>query len=88
MTRTGTAIALLMMTMTGCATVRQKPLDVVFSADDTDSNGLVSEQEWHAAAQKRFELLDTNRDGNISREEMNQGKSTLKARFKEFRSGK
>ena len=87
MTRTGIVIALLMMTITGCATARQNPLDVIFTADDTDGNGMISEAEWHAAAQKRFELLDTNKDGRISKEEMEAGKGTLKDRFKSIRSG-
>jgi len=87
MIRTAFITLLLMIGMTGCVMARQKPLDVIFTADDTDGNGLVSEEEWHAAAQKRFELLDTNKDGNISKEEMAAGKGTMKTRFKSLRSG-
>jgi Ca2+-binding EF-hand superfamily protein len=87
MIRIASVVFMLILTMTMSVSARQKPLDVIFQADDTDGNGLVSEAEWHAAAQKRFELLDTNKDGNISKEEMDAGKETLKDRFKSFRSG-
>jgi hypothetical protein len=80
---------IIVLIMTGCAmSARQKPTGVVFQATDTDGTGLISEAEWHAAAQKRFELLDTNKDGNISKEEMEAGKATMKERFKTFRSGR
>jgi Ca2+-binding EF-hand superfamily protein len=69
------------------AEARPNPGEAVFQADDTDGNGLISGEEWHAAAQKRFELLDTNKDGQISKEEMDDAKGTMKARFKSLRSG-
>jgi Ca2+-binding EF-hand superfamily protein len=87
MIRIASAVFVLILTMAMSASARQKPLDVMFQADDTDGNGLVSKAEWQAAAEKRFELLDTNKDGNISKEEMDAGKDTLKDRFKSFRSG-
>jgi Ca2+-binding EF-hand superfamily protein len=83
-TVTTTTLIIILM-MSGCATAQQKPLGVIYEATDTDGNGLISEAEWHAAAQKRFELLDTNRDGNISKEEMEAGKATMKERFKTLR---
>jgi len=91
MIRTTTVITTMLIAvfmMSGCAMVQQKPLEVIYEAADTDGNEMISEAEWHAAAQKRFELLDTNKDGNISKEEMEAGKTTMKERFKTFRSGR
>ncbi len=91
MIRTTTVITTMLIAVFmigGCAIAQQKPLQVIYEAADTDGNGLISEAEWHAAAQKRFELLDANKDGNISQEEMEAGKAAMKERFKTFRSGR
>lgn len=65
---------------------REKPLDFLFSQADTDHNGFVSEAEWHAVMQKRFETADTNHDGNLSRQEIEATKETLRERFRSTRS--
>lgn len=62
-----------------------KPVDMLFKTADTDGNGLISEAEWHAAMQKRFEATDTNHDGNISREELEKSKETMREKFRNFR---
>lgn len=61
---------------------REKPLDILFNAADTDGNGLISESEWHAAMQKRLEALDTNGDGNISREEFEKAGETMRDKIR------
>jgi len=60
---------------------RQRPIDSLFAMADTDRNGRISEAEWHVAMQKRFETIDTNRDGAVSREEMEKFRETMRGRF-------
>jgi|GEM_PF-2091490 Ca2+-binding EF-hand superfamily protein len=68
------------------AMAREKPLDLLFNQADTDHNGLISEAEWHAVMQKRFETNDANHDGNISRVEIDAVKETFRERFRSMRS--
>lgn len=64
---------------------RERPMDTIFNAADTNGDGLISEQEWHQAMQKRFETLDANKDGNVSREEFEKQKETLREKFRNRR---
>ncbi len=75
----------LMLTGTS-AMAREKPLDILYASADTDGNGLISEAEWHAAMQKRFETLDANGDGNISKEEMANARETARDKFRALSS--
>lgn len=56
--------------------------DALFNATDTDGNGLISEAEWHSAMQKRMEAIDADHDNNLTREEFQQAKETLRERFR------
>ena len=67
------------------AATGEKPIDVFFNNADTDGNGLISEVEWHTAMQKRLENIDTNHDGNISREELEKSKETMRENFRNLR---
>jgi Ca2+-binding EF-hand superfamily protein len=55
---------------------------VIFENMDVDQNGFVSEEEWHNAMQKRFEAMDKNRNRNLSREEVEESKETMRERFR------
>ena len=85
MIRTTTAIATMLIAVfmiVGSAIAQQKPLDVIFENMDVDQNGFVSEEEWHNAMQKRFEAMDKNRNRNLSREEVEESKETMRERFR------
>lgn len=41
---------------------------------DADGNGSVSRQEWLAAAGARFDRLDANKDGVLTRDELSRGR--------------
>ncbi len=59
-----------------------RPNNLLFNLIDTDRNGLISEQEWHAFMQKRFESIDTNHDQNISRAELDRYRQKLRSRLR------
>ena len=85
MIRTTTVIATMVIAVfmiVGSAIAQQKPLDVIFENMDVDQNGFVSEEEWHNAMQKRFEAMDKNRNRNLSREEVEESKETMRERFR------
>jgi Ca2+-binding EF-hand superfamily protein len=85
MIRTTTVIATMLIAVfmiVGSAIAQQKPLDVIFENMDVDQNGFVSEEEWHNAMQKRFEAMDKNRNRNLSREEVEESKETMRERFR------
>jgi Ca2+-binding EF-hand superfamily protein len=64
-----------------CVLARENPIDALFNAVDTDGDGLISEQEWQKAMQKRFEALDNSDDGNISRDEFERQTEIMRERF-------
>jgi len=71
--------------------VGERAGDILVEHMDSDHNGLVSEEEWHAAMQKRFEKFDANNDGGLSREEVKQvrtsGRESLRERFQNRKTG-
>lgn len=76
-------IAVVLVLLTACsAAAREKPLDVAFEAADANHDNLISNEEWHAALQRRFEAIDKNHDGRLSREELQESRETLRERFK------
>ena len=60
---------------------------IIFEMADADHNQLISEAEYHAAMQRRFEQLDTNKDGNLTRQEMDQARDNARERLQGLRSG-
>jgi len=64
----------------------EQPSGQLFNAADSDGNGLLSEGEWHTAMQKRFEKLDSNKDGNLSREEIEQTRGAIRGKFRGLRN--
>lgn len=77
-------VSMLFITSAALAT-QQRPLELIFSKTDSDGNGLISETEWHTAMQQRFEETDSNHDGNISRDEIEASKKSLRERFQQMR---
>ena len=76
-------VAILAVLLTaGLALAWQRPIDTLFQTADSDHNNLISEAEWHAAMQKRFEAIDANHDGNLSRDELEQSRDALRERFR------
>ena len=63
-----------------------KPLTLLFERADTDHNGIVSEQEWHSIMQERFAMLDANKDGSLSRPELEEARSLAQERFRQWRN--
>lgn len=61
--------------------------DIIFEIADADHNQLISEAEYHTAMQRRFEQLDTNKDGNLTRQEMDQAQANARERLQGLRSG-
>lgn len=64
----------------------ERVADMLFERSDTDHNQLISEAEYHAAMQRRFEQLDTNKDGNLTRQEMEQARANARERLQGMRS--
>lgn len=73
---------LILILPANMALAREKPADLLFQMSDSDGNGLISEAEWHSAMQKRMETVDTNHDGNLSREEFDQARQTIRERMR------
>ena len=75
-------LSCLLFTQAQANTSKQRPMDVLYNAADTDGNGLISENEWHSAMQKRFEEIDTNDDNQVSLDELAASRDTAKQRFR------
>lgn len=52
---------------------------------DTDGDGMLSRAEFQAMQDKRFDEMDTNHDGKISKDEMKAHHEQMKERMKEKR---
>lgn len=77
-------LAIVLMVV-GCAAAGQNAFGSHIENMDTNGNGLISEEEWHAAMQKRFESIDKNGDGNLSRDEIDETKATMRDRIRSRR---
>jgi len=75
---------LVMVANSACA-VQHRGVDLLFNRADSDGNNLISEAEYHAAMQQRFLQLDSNKDGNLSRQEMENARAVSRERSKAFR---
>src|SRR6188474_328358 len=51
------------------------PAARLFSAADTNQDGFVDLAEWRAARDRIFERLDADKDGKLSRDEMQRGRA-------------
>ena len=49
---------------------------------DTNNDGAVSQAEFLAAANKRFDMADANKDGNVTKEERDAAREKMKAEWK------
>lgn len=49
---------------------------------DADNDGAVSQAEFLAAANKRFDMADANKDGNVTKEEREAAREKMKAEWK------
>jgi len=67
---------------------REKPLEMIFIAADSDGNGQISENEWHTAMQNRFNDIDLNADGQISHSEMEKSRESVRRKLRDLRSSK
>lgn len=49
---------------------------------DHNGDGIISEQEWMDSAKARFDKLDTNHDGALDPQELQQARDNLRQRFR------
>ncbi|MGE4560185.1 MAG: hypothetical protein AB7E77_08290 [Desulfobulbus sp.] len=77
----------LIMIASPAGAVGNRPAEMLFNNADTNHDNLVSEAEYHAAMQRRFEQLDRNKDGNLSPQELENARSTARERFQSLRNG-
>lgn len=52
---------------------------------DTNDDGMISLDEFLTMKKQRFAEMDTNNDGNLSREEMRDAHKKYRKKFKEMR---
>jgi len=52
---------------------------------DTNNDGAVSQAEFTAAAAQRFDRIDANKDGQITAEERQAGRTAMHERWREHR---
>jgi Ca2+-binding EF-hand superfamily protein len=57
----------------------------MFEAQDTDKDGAISESEFQAFTKKRFDEIDGNKDGKVTKEEAKTHHEAMKAKWKEKR---
>jgi Ca2+-binding EF-hand superfamily protein len=55
---------------------------------DTDKDGAISQTEFVAAADKHFAMMDSNSDGQVTKEERQAARATMKAKWKAARAEK
>lgn len=79
--------SLLLMPAATIAATSDRASNMLFERADTDHNQLISEAEYHAAMQRRFERLDSNKDGNLTRQEMEQARANARDRLQGGRGG-
>ena len=48
---------------------------------DTDGDGMLSKAEFMAVHEKRFDEMDSNHDGKVSKDEMKAHREAMKAEF-------
>jgi len=80
-------LAALLFGPTTAFSAQGRATEVIFEMADADHNQLISEAEYHAAMQRRFEQLDTNKDGNLTRQEMDEARANARERLQGLRNG-
>lgn len=83
----GVLLVALLLGPTTAFSAQGRATDIIFEMADADHNQLISEAEYHAAMQRRFEQLDTNRDGNLTKQEMDQARANARERLQGLRNG-
>jgi len=59
-----------------------KYMEKMFTEQDTDGNGSVSEAEFQAFSKKRFDGMDGNKDGSLTKEEIKAHHEAKRAEWK------
>jgi Ca2+-binding EF-hand superfamily protein len=73
------SIMILTTILTTNMTMAREPFKAnLFERADADKNGLISDDEWHTAMQKRFDAIDKNKDGNLSQDEWQEMRETVR----------
>lgn len=80
------ALVLLLFPHYSAMAAQAQPLELLFASADADHNGVVSEEEWHQAMQERFVRLDANKDGSLSRSEVEEARHLAKDRLRQWRN--
>lgn len=57
----------------------------MFEKQDTNGDGIVTEEEFLARAKEHFTLMDGNKDGKITKEEAEAAHAKMREKFKEHR---
>ncbi len=57
----------------------------MFEMQDTDKDGAISEAEHSAFTKKRFDEMDANKDGKVTKDEAKAHHDAMKAKWKERR---
>lgn len=60
----------------------------MFAKHDTNSDGMISQEEFMATAQEKFAKMDADKNGSISKEEADAMKEKWKEKMKEHRAKK
>lgn len=55
---------------------------------DTNNDGAISQAEFVAAALKRFDAMDTNKDGTVTPQERQAAREQMKAKWQQMRAQK
>ena len=57
----------------------------MFEQQDTNKDGVISEEEFVARAKEHFALMDANKDGKITKEESEAAMAQMREKMKERR---
>ena len=63
-----------------------KHKDRIFVKMDSDGNGVVEKEEFMDHTEERFDDMDINNDGEITKDEAEQAHEKMREKFKEMRA--